>query len=99
MPPQSEPSAAPRYGRLRSALRVLLGRTVTADDIRAEWLWYRDVLEDILTKWSARQAREAKAFKERLAAAAELDPSPPATDERQARKAEIVRLHSSRSMP
>lgn len=63
-----------RPGRLRSALQVLLGQRLTPEQIQAEWLEYQVIFNDILTRWSASLARQAKVEKERATALAQAAP-------------------------
>ena len=53
-------------GRLKSAIRVLLGQRVTPLQIEKEWLEYKMIFEDLLQRWSASLARDAKAEKARI---------------------------------
>lgn len=53
-------------GRLRAAWRVLRGEAVVHDQIRAEWAEYQAMFSDLLQRWSAMQARQAKLEKARL---------------------------------
>jgi len=65
----SEQQAARRSrtpGRLLSALSVLLGQRVTPVQIEAEWVEYKAIFSDLLSRHGAMLARHAKAEKERL---------------------------------
>lgn len=53
-------------GRLRSALAVLLGRKTTPLQIEAEWLEYKQIFGDMLQRFSAQLARDAKAERKRI---------------------------------
>lgn len=56
----------PREGRLLAAWRVLMGQRVTPQHIVAEWVEYQQIFNDLLERWSAKLARDAKAEKERI---------------------------------
>jgi len=63
----SQPSPRDRpESRWRSAWQVFWGRRTTPLQIEAEWLEYKLVFEDILTRLGAQLARVAKAEKKRL---------------------------------
>jgi len=63
----SQPSPRDRpERRWRSAWQVFWGRRTTPLQIEAEWLEYKLVFEDILTRLGAQLARGAKAEKKRL---------------------------------
>jgi hypothetical protein len=52
---------------------VLMGQRLTPQQIASEWAEYQQIFDDILSRWSASLARQAKARKkelERLEAAA-----------------------------
>lgn len=55
-----------RPGRLRAAWLVLMGQRVTPQQIQAEWADYQRTFDDILARWSASLARQAKARKKEL---------------------------------
>lgn len=61
----TEPSHRPP-GRIRSAWHVLVGREVTPLQIAAEWLEYKLIFEDILSRFGAQLARGAQAEKKRI---------------------------------
>lgn len=53
-------------GRIRSALAVLFGRSVTPQQIQQEWLEWEITLGSVLDRFSALLARQAKAEKKRV---------------------------------
>jgi hypothetical protein len=53
-------------GRLRAAWRVLRGEALVHDQILAEWTEYQLIFGDMLKRFSALLAREAKAEKKRV---------------------------------
>jgi len=55
-------------GRIRSAWSVLMGERMVSLQIQGEWAEYQQVFEDILTKFSAMLARQAKSEKKRIEA-------------------------------
>ena len=55
-----------RPGRIRSALAVLFGRSVTPQQIQEEWLSWEITLTGVLDRFSALLARQAKAEKKRV---------------------------------
>lgn len=63
---QNGANPEPRHGRLLSAWRVLMGQRVTPQHIVAEWVEYQQIFNDLLERWSAKLARDAKAEKERI---------------------------------
>lgn len=95
--------AAPsRPGRLRSAFQVLRGESLVPDQIRVEWLEYQSIFNDLLTRYSASLARQAKAEKKRITAlsmaldgpAPELRPPvPPQGSKAELRQRAAVYLH------
>jgi len=91
--PQPSPTHRPE-GRWRSAWQVFLGRRTTPLQIEAEWLEYKLVFEDILTRLGAQLARVAKAEKKRLDVQLEppqLDLEPQGTS-KQALRVKISRM-------
>ena len=56
----------PRLGRIRAAWYVLMGQRVTPQQLHADWLEYQQIFNDLLDRWSAKLARDAKAEKERI---------------------------------
>lgn len=60
---QDEP---PRIGRWRAAWRVLRGDRLVPLQIQVEWLEYRQIFDDLLKRFGAQLARQAKAEKKRL---------------------------------
>lgn len=52
--------------RFVAAFRVLLGQRVTPLQIEKEWLEYKLIFEDLLNRWSASLARDAKAERKRI---------------------------------
>lgn len=64
-------SRAP-VGRWRAAFRVLRGREIVPEQIRAEWLEYKQLFDDILTRLSTQLARKAKAERKQLKQLLEL---------------------------
>lgn len=90
---QDEPRTAPA-GRLRSAWYVLMGRRTTPQQIASEWLEYKQIFDDLMTRLGAQLARQAKNQREALKAQlGEIPVEPlapaPMMDERSARKAEL----------
>lgn len=63
-------------GRVRSAWRVLMGQSVTPQQIMAEWLEYQTIFSDLLNRQSALLARHAKAEKARISNLQAEDPRP-----------------------
>lgn len=53
-------------GRLRAAWHVLMGQRVTPAQQMAEWLEYKLIFDDILTRLGAQLARQSKAHKDSL---------------------------------
>lgn len=74
-PPDPEPhlllESSP--GRLRSAWSVLLGERLVPLQLQFEWLEYQQIFDDLLKRFSAQLARQAKAEKTRVKRL--LDPS------------------------
>lgn len=66
-PGAKETTKVRRPGRLISAWHVLMGVRVSELQMRADWLEYRMVFEDILTRFGAQLARNTKTEKERVA--------------------------------
>jgi len=56
----------PRIGRLRAAWYVLMGQRLTPQHIQAEWVEYQQIFNDLLERWSAKLARDARAEKDRI---------------------------------
>lgn len=81
---QFDPRSKP-VGRLRAAWLVLLGQRVTPLQIEAEWLEYKLIFEDILTRLGAQLARAARTEKKRVER--ELVSRPPPTPS--SKKAEL----------
>lgn len=61
--------------RVIEAWRVLMGQRVTPVQIQAEWVEYKLIFEDILQRFSAQLARNAKMEKKRLKRLAEDAPT------------------------
>lgn len=55
-----------KIGRVRAAWYVLIGQRVTPQQIQADWVEYQCIFNDLLERWSAKLARDAKAEKERI---------------------------------
>lgn len=53
-------------GRVRAAWRVLRGEAVVPAQIVAEWAEYQSIFNDLLQRFSAQLARQAKAEKDRV---------------------------------
>lgn len=53
-------------GRFRAAWLVLRGQPLVPQQIRAEWLEYQQIFDDVLQRLSAQLARQAKSEKRRL---------------------------------
>lgn len=53
-------------GRIRGAWLVLLGQRVAPQQMQAEWVEYQQIFNDILERWSAKLARDAKAERDRI---------------------------------
>jgi len=60
--------APPSVGRLRAAWYVLMGRRMSSLQMEVEWLEYKMIFEDILSRLGAQLARSAKSQKRQLAA-------------------------------
>lgn len=71
---QNGANAGPRIGRIRAAWYVLMGQRVTPQQILAEWVEYQQTFNDLLERWSAKLAREARNEKDRIK---RLDVPPP----------------------
>jgi len=71
---QNGANPAPRIGRLRAAWYVLMGQRLTPQQILAEWVEYQQTFNDLLERWSAKLAREARNEKDRIK---RLDIPPP----------------------
>ena len=56
----------PKIGRWRAAWYVLMGERLTPLQMQAEWVEYQQIFTDLLDRWSAKLARDAKAEKERI---------------------------------
>ncbi len=65
-------------GRLSHAWAVLRGRELTNTQLQAEWLEYKQIFGDILTRLSAQLARQAKVERKRIVKQLELDVVPAA---------------------
>ena len=63
---QNGASREPRLGRIRAAWDVLMGQRVTPQQLQADWVEYQQIFNDLLDRWSAKLARDAKAEKERI---------------------------------
>lgn len=63
---QNGANPEPRVGRMRAAWYVLCGQRVTPQQIQADWVEYQCIFDDLLKRWSAKLARDAKAEKERI---------------------------------
>lgn len=63
---QTGANPEPRLGRIRAAWYVLMGHRVTPQQIQAEWVEYQQIFNDLLERWSAKLARDAKAEKQRI---------------------------------
>lgn len=72
---QEEPRPDPP-GRLRSAWSVLRGQRVTPLQMQVEWIEYKLIFNDILTRFGAQLARDVQAEKRRVKK--ELSQSQPA---------------------
>lgn len=71
--PASETTPLPSEpGRWGSAWSVLRGQRLVPVQIQAEWLTYRQIFDDVLTRLGAQLARQAKAHNESLRAQLEL---------------------------
>lgn len=75
--PQEKPTPRPP-GRLRAAWYVLLGQRLTPLQIEAEWLEFKLIFEDILTRFGAQLARNAQSEKKRINRELEPDSREPA---------------------
>lgn len=87
------PEAPLRLSRWRAAWRVLLGESVVDEQIRQDWLSYRLLFDDLLKRWSAMLARQAKAdharIRDQLAAEEPTNRTPAASPK--TRKEEVRR--------
>ncbi len=63
---QNGASGGPKIGRIRAAWYVLLGQHVTPQQIVADWVEYQQIFNDLLDRWSAKLARDARAEKDRI---------------------------------
>lgn len=63
---QNGANPEPKVGRWRAAWYVLTGQRVTPQQIQADWVEYQCIFNDLLERWSAKLARDAKAEKERI---------------------------------
>jgi len=63
---QNGASPKAKVGRLRAAWYVLTGQRVTPQQIQADWVEYQMIFNDLLERWSAKLARDAKAEKDRI---------------------------------
>ena len=63
---QNGAKPTPRIGRLRAAWYVLMGQPITPQHILAEWVEYQQIFNDLLERWSAKLARDARAEKDRI---------------------------------
>ena len=90
----SDKSEIKRIGRLRAAWLVLMGQRVTPQQIMADWAEYQFIFNDLLERWSAKLAREAKAEKKRIARL-EPDTVPPVALPPQNPKAALRRKMAS----
>lgn len=73
---EPEPRARSRWVH---AWRVLRGHELSNVQLQAEWLEYKLIFNDILSRFSAQLARNAKVEKKRIVKQLELDvPAPPA---------------------
>lgn len=63
---QNGANAGPKIGRIRAAWYVLMGQRVTPQQILAEWVEYQQTFNDLLERWSAKLAREARNEKDRI---------------------------------
>ena len=63
---QNGANPEPKIGRWRAAWYVLMGQRVTPQHIQAEWVEYQQIFNDLLERWSAKLARDARAEKDRI---------------------------------
>lgn len=63
---QSELNQDPKVGRLRGAWLVLMGQRLTPQQIVAQWVEYQCIFDDLLKRWSAYLARDARQEKKRI---------------------------------
>lgn len=90
LPSSAEPSPGP--SRWRLAWRVLLGEPVVPQQVLQEWLSYRLLFDDLLQRFSALLARQAKAEHARLRAQLEPPSDLPAVNPQSSdRKASVRR--------
>lgn len=54
------------FGRFRAAWYVLCGSRLVHHQIQSEWLDYQVTFNDLINRWSALLARQAKAEKKRM---------------------------------
>lgn len=78
-------------GRVAQAWGVLRGRYMTDVALQAEWLEYKQVFTDILTRFGAQLARQAKYEKERVKRELEEEETPTPTFDPHSRKVELYR--------
>lgn len=65
-PPPDHDAPPPRLSRWRAAWRVLRGDPLVPEQIMQDWLNYRLLFDDLLKRWGAMLARQAKADHARL---------------------------------
>ena len=63
---QNGANREPRLGRIRAAWYVLMGQRVTPQQLQADWVEYQQIFNDLLDRWSAKLARDARAEKDRI---------------------------------
>lgn len=88
--PQQQPDRPRPPGRLRAAWLVLRGHRLVDLQIQVEWIEYRQIFDDLLKRFGAQLARQAKAEKKRLERqlqeddhlAAPVAPAPPSSSRR-----------------
>lgn len=89
--PRDTDEPPPRVSRWRAAWRVLTGESVVPDQIFNDWLTYRLMFDDLLKRFGAMLARQAKADHARLREALQDEPSHRAPATPATRKEEVRR--------
>jgi len=87
---------------MRAAWYVLTGQRVTPQQIQADWVEYQMIFNDLLERWSAKLARDAKAEKDRikrLDAATHVAPAATVSDTKQELRRRVANMKGFGLMP
>ena len=79
-----------------------MGQRVTPQQMQSDWLEYQMIFNDLLERWSAKLARDAKAEKDRikrLDAATPVVPSPQVSDTKQELRRRVANMRGFGLMP